>query len=77
MKTNTVWGSSGTVYVLVVANQNICKRRKNQQRKVPAVLGAIKKIAVVKSSMECHLPLCCFITKMQCLPVLLENMWWY
>ena len=41
------------------------KIRKNQQREVPAVLGAINKIAVVKSSMECHLPLCWFITKMK------------
>ena len=67
-------GSSGTVLDLVVATQNVCKRRKNQQREVPAVLDAINKIAFVKSSMECHLPLCWFIAKMQCLPVLLENM---
>ena len=46
---------------------------KNQQREVPAVLDVINKIAVVKSSMEFHLPLCWFIMKMQCLPVLLEN----
>ena len=55
-------------------NTNVCKRRKNQQREGPAVLNAINKIALVKSSMECHLPLCWFIAKMQCLPVLLESM---
>ena len=55
-------------------NANVCKRRKNQQREEPEVLDAINKISVVKSSMEYHLPLCWFIAKMQCLPVLLENM---
>ena len=73
--TNTLWGTSGKVYDLVVAMQNVCKRRKNQQREEPAVLDAINKIALVKASLECHLPLCCFIAKMKCLPVLLENMW--
>ena len=55
-------------------NANVRKRRKSQQREEPAVLDAINKIALVKSSMECHLPLCWFIANMQCLPVLLENM---
>ena len=54
-------------------NANLCKKRKNQQREEPAVLDAINKISLVKSSMEYHLPLCWFIAKMQCLPVLLEN----
>ena len=44
----------------------------NQQRVEPAVIDAINKITLVKSSMEFHLPLCRFIAKMQCLPVLLE-----
>ena len=55
-------------------NANECKIRKNQQREEPAVLDAINKTALVKSSIECHLLLCWFIAKMQCLPVLLENM---
>ena len=54
-------------------NANVCKRRKNQQREEPAVLDTINKLALVKSSMECHLPLCCFIAMMQCFPILLEN----
>ena len=72
--TNTMLGTSGTVYDLVVATQNVCKRHKNKQREEPAVLDAINKIVLVKSSMECQLPLCWFIVKMKCLPVLLENM---
>ena len=72
--TNTMWGTRGTVYDLVVATQNVCKSRKNKQREEPAVLDTINKIELVKSSMKCHLPLCWFITKMKCLPVLLENM---
>ena len=75
--TNTMWGINGTVYYLFLATQNVCKRRKNQQCEEPAVLEAINKIALVKSSMECHLSLCWFIAKMQCLPVWLENMWSY
>ena len=55
-------------------NLNVCKKRKNKQREEPAVLNTINKIELVKSSMKCHLPLCWFITKMQCLSVLLENM---
>ena len=53
---------------------NICKRHKTQQQEEPAGIDAINKIEVVKSLMECQLPLCWFIAKMQCLPVLLENM---
>ena len=44
----------------------------NQQRVEPALIDAINKIALVKSSMECHLPLDWFIAEMQCLPILLE-----
>ena len=55
-------------------NTNVCKRRKNQQCEEPAVLDAINKIALVKSSMEFNLNFCWFIAKMQCFPVLLENM---
>ena len=56
-------------------NTNICKIRKTQQQEYPSVLNAINKLALVKSSMKCHLPLCSFIAKMKCLPVVLENMW--
>ena len=55
-------------------NANVCKRRKNHQREEPALLDTINKIVLVKSSMECHLPLCWFIAKMQCLSILLDNM---
>ena len=55
-------------------NENIYKIRKIQQQEEPAVLDAINKTALVKLSMECHLPLYWFIAKMQCLPVVLENM---
>ena len=41
------------MWVLVVATKNVRKRRSNQQREVPEVLDAIKKTAVVKSSMHC------------------------
>ena len=30
--TNIMWGTSGTVYDLVVATQNVCKRRKTEQK---------------------------------------------
>ena len=54
-------------------NANVYKRRKTQQQEEPEILDAINKIALVKSSMECHLPLCWFIAKMQCLPVVLQT----
>ena len=55
-------------------NKNVCKRRKTQQKEEPAILDTINKIELVKSSMECHLTLCWFIAKMQCLPVVLDKM---
>ena len=56
------------------SNANVCKIHRTQQQEEPSILDAINKIALVKSSMECHLPLCWFITNMQCLPVVLEKM---
>ena len=44
-------------------NANICKRSKTQYQEEPEVLDAINKIALLKSSMKCHLPLCFFSRK--------------
>ena len=45
---NTMRGTSGTVQYLVIATQNVCKRRKNQQHEEPEVLNTINKIVLVK-----------------------------
>ena len=46
--TNTMKVKIVTEQDLVVATQNVCRRRKNKQREEPAVLDTINKIALVK-----------------------------
>ena len=54
-------------------NANVCKRRINKRGEEPAVRDAINKITLVKSSKECHLTLCWFTAKMQCLFLIIRN----
>ena len=56
------------------SNANVCKRHRTQQQEEPKIIDVINKIALVKLLMKCHLPLCWFIAKIQCLPVVLDNM---